>query len=83
MSVTQVDPKVAAWLARLIEAIGSQHTFDAGYGDFHLGTIPITFDSDPNTGLAIGWSDTGDLAIIVGSMSEHATTETDQHEEQG
>lgn len=76
MSTIDVNPKVAAWMARVIGAIGKDFTLDAGFGEYHLGVIPICFDGDPNTDLAIAPDEFGGLSVRVGRPDTKPTEET-------
>lgn len=66
--ITTLDPKVAAWLARIADALVEIGECNPGYGDFHVSDVVISFDGD-ETGLRVQPSDDGRFDIVLGASS--------------
>lgn len=58
----QVDVKVAAWMARLAEAINQIGGCDSGYGEFYISLATVAFDGD-DTGYSIGPNEFGGYSL--------------------
>ena len=41
-----IDPKVAAWLARVAEALAEVGDCNPGYGEFYVSDVTVGFDGD-------------------------------------
>lgn len=64
MSPIEVHPAVAAWAAKVAEALGGLGNCETDHGAYYLGPAPVMFDNEP-TGVSVGPSEFGTVSVFV------------------